>query len=134
MPKVRASSATMGTMRGPRAPSFSSAPSMRTKAMVVLISLPAACSANCAYWSTAGTGTTSQAVSRRGRAPPRAARRARRYCISGLSSAGRWKARPVACASVSGRLKRLRNPIRSASSSFFWLCVVILPCPAVPMP
>ncbi|CKV51797.1 Uncharacterised protein [Mycobacterium tuberculosis] len=48
MPKVRASSATMGTMRGPRAGSFSRLPSMRTKAMVVLISLPAAAVANCA--------------------------------------------------------------------------------------
>ena len=48
MPKVRASSATMGTMRGPSVASFSSVPSMRTKAMVVLISLPSAASANCA--------------------------------------------------------------------------------------
>ncbi len=78
MPKVRASSATMGTMRGPSCPSFSSAPSMRTKAIVVLISLPCGCSANWAYRASSGTGTTSQAVSRRGSAPPRAARRSRR--------------------------------------------------------
>ena len=48
MPKVRASSATMGTMRGPSALSFSKLVSMRTKAMVVLISLPSACNANSA--------------------------------------------------------------------------------------
>ena len=43
MPKVRASSATIGTMRGPSAVSFSRLPSMRTKAIVVVISLPSAC-------------------------------------------------------------------------------------------
>ena len=48
MPKVRASSATMGTMRGPSVASFSRLPSMRTKAMVVLMSLPPAAMANCA--------------------------------------------------------------------------------------
>ena len=42
MPKVRASSATIGTTRGPSVASFSSAVSMRTKAIVVLISLPSA--------------------------------------------------------------------------------------------
>ena len=46
MPKVRASSATMGTMRGPTVSSFSSPVSMRTKAIVVLISLPSAPTAN----------------------------------------------------------------------------------------
>ena len=45
MPKVRASSATMGTMRGPSCASLSSPVSMRTKAIVVLISLPSAFSA-----------------------------------------------------------------------------------------
>ena len=48
MPKVRASSATMGTMRGPSCGSFSSPVSMRTKAMVVLITLPSAFSAKAA--------------------------------------------------------------------------------------
>ena len=48
MPKVRASSATIGTMRGPSALSFSRLPSSRTKAMVVHISLPPAATANCA--------------------------------------------------------------------------------------
>ena len=42
MPKVRASSATMGTMRGPKVGSLSKAPNKRTNAMVVLISLPSA--------------------------------------------------------------------------------------------
>ena len=42
MPKVRASSATMGTTRGPSAGSFSNPVSMRTNAIVVLISLPSA--------------------------------------------------------------------------------------------
>ena len=72
MPKVRASSATIGTTRGPSAWSLSSAPSRRTKAIVVLISLPSASSANCAYAASSGTGTTSHAVSRRGTTPPSA--------------------------------------------------------------
>ena len=42
MPKVRASSATIGTMRGPSVGSFSSCASMRTNAIVVDISLPSA--------------------------------------------------------------------------------------------
>ena len=48
MPKVRASSATIGTTRGPTCADFSSPESMRTKAIVVDISLPAAASANAA--------------------------------------------------------------------------------------
>ena len=45
MPKVRASSATIGTMRGPSVGSLSRLPSRRTKAIVVDISLPAGSSA-----------------------------------------------------------------------------------------
>ena len=62
MPNVRASSATMGTMRGPSWVSFKWLPSMRTKAMVVLISLPAASSAKLAYALTSGTATGAAAV------------------------------------------------------------------------
>ena len=45
MPNVRASSATIGTTRGPSVLSFSRPPSMRTTAIVVDISLPSASSA-----------------------------------------------------------------------------------------
>ncbi len=48
MPNVRASSATIGTMRGPSTGSFSRFVSMRTNAIVVLIALPAASTANVA--------------------------------------------------------------------------------------
>ncbi|MNI58066.1 hypothetical protein D3C73_1131610 [compost metagenome] len=46
MPKVRASSATIGTIRGPSCLSRSNPLSRRTKAMVVDISLPSAAMAN----------------------------------------------------------------------------------------
>ena len=78
MPKVRASSATMGTMRGPSAGSFSRLASMRTKAIVVDISLPSACKANSPQVAISGTGTTGLSAMRSGSGPPRAVRRARR--------------------------------------------------------
>eukprot|EP00380_Ascogregarina_taiwanensis_P025985 284815576_5 len=129
MPKVRASSATIGTMRGPSVASFSKLPSMRTKAMVVLISLFAAATANCANLSS-GTATASACL-RCGR-PPKA-RRCCKYRISALSAAGFNQASASACSSLMGKLKRCLNASKS-SSSFFWLCVVIRPCPALPMP
>ncbi|CFN96681.1 Uncharacterised protein [Bordetella pertussis] len=67
MPNVRASSATMGTMRGPSCGSFSKAVSMRTMAMVEDISLPAACSANRAQSATGGGARRGASVRRRGR-------------------------------------------------------------------
>jgi hypothetical protein len=48
MPKVRASSATIGTTRAPSSLSLSRLVSMRTNAMVVDISLPSARNANSA--------------------------------------------------------------------------------------
>ena len=73
MPKVRASSATIGTTRGPSAGSFIRLPSMRTNAIVVLISLPSACSANAAVESSGGTASARAiAAPRRQRAAERA--------------------------------------------------------------
>ena len=60
MPKVRASSAMMGTMRLPSAGSLRSAPTMRTKATVVDISLPPASSANFANAPAAGVASGSR--------------------------------------------------------------------------
>ena len=74
MPKVRASSATMGTMRAPNVGSFSKLPSMRTAAMVVLISLPLAFNANSPQAAKGGTGSTGLWPLRSGKAPPRVAR------------------------------------------------------------
>ncbi|MNN58638.1 hypothetical protein D3C81_1736950 [compost metagenome] len=65
MPKVRASSATTGTMRGPSAASLSRLPSMRTTAMVVDISLPSAASAKLAHWPDGGTVSAVVAACRR---------------------------------------------------------------------
>ncbi len=47
---------------------------MRTNAIVVLISLPAALTAKSAYALSTGTGTGAHAVSRRGIEPPSASR------------------------------------------------------------
>ena len=55
MPKVRASSATIGTTRGPTSLSLSSAVSMRTSAIVVDISRPFESSANCPQEDIGGT-------------------------------------------------------------------------------
>ncbi|MNS98812.1 hypothetical protein D3C72_1331900 [compost metagenome] len=59
MPKVRASSATMGTTRGPSALSLSRPVSMRTIAMVVDISFWSAATANWPYCASGGTATVS---------------------------------------------------------------------------
>ena len=60
------------------------------------------------FW-LAGTAMLGQAARRIGTLPPSAARRARKYCISGLSAAGRKKLSCSTCSSVSGRLNRFRN-------------------------
>ena len=68
MPKVRASSATMGTIRGANSLSLSRPPSMRTKAMVVDISLPSLSSANLPKLSSVGRfGQCEDFIRRRGR-------------------------------------------------------------------
>src|SRR5271170_2975610 len=68
MPKVRLSSGTIGTMRGPIVLSRSSVVRMRTKAIVVEISRPSAVA-----WSSASNadngGTPSGVLTRRGQRP-----------------------------------------------------------------
>ncbi|MNW09808.1 hypothetical protein D3C71_2068960 [compost metagenome] len=76
MPKVRASSATIGTTRGPNCGALSQAVSRRTAAMVVDISLPSACKAKLAVTSSGGTGIVGAWCLRAGNGPPRAWRRA----------------------------------------------------------
>ncbi|MNZ44220.1 hypothetical protein D3C78_618480 [compost metagenome] len=78
MPKVRASSATIGTTRGPSSGALSQALSMRTAAMVVDISLPSACKAKPPMASSAGTVIGRTSLRRAGNGPPSAARRSRK--------------------------------------------------------
>ena len=78
MPKVRASSGTIGTQRRPV--SFSRIRSLisRTNAMVVAISwVPEPCSSG-AYTLSAGSGSGLGVNLRAGAGPPSAARRSRR--------------------------------------------------------
>ena len=90
MPKVRASSGTIGTRRGPSTLSRVSKVSARTNAIVVDISRPAPVpSSSGANADSAGTGGVLSARRRRdGSAPPSAARRARKYSASGESDGG----------------------------------------------
>jgi hypothetical protein len=102
MPKVRASSATMGTTRGPSAGPSAGWPSMRTKAIVVLISLPSACSAKAAIGRQRGTGSAGTSAWR----AAAAGRRARRGARAGSASRGcrraAQKRRAATCSSLSG--------------------------------
>ncbi len=107
---------------------------MRTKATVVDISLPLASSANLANAGAAGVSRASPFATRAGRYPPSFSRRACRYAISGDSRGGRTNSHASHCASVSGSAKRSRKAMSWSVSSFFCWCVVIRPCPAVPMP
>jgi hypothetical protein len=87
MPNVRASSATIGTTRGPSASSFIRLPRMRTKAIVVLISLPSAWSANAAVASSSGSATFAESLRR-------AAARRRGHGDGSAGSASRRSRRP----------------------------------------
>ena len=89
MPKVRASSATMGTTRGPMFLSRKSEVRIRTKAMVVDSSrspLLLSCVSNA---DSGGAGSGSALRRRRGSPPPNSWRRCLSHLISGLSSGGR---------------------------------------------
>ncbi len=77
MPKVRASSGTIGTMRLPMLLSRVSAVRMRTNAMVVEISrspVPSSCAPKA---ESGGTASGSHSVRRAGKEPPSASRRSR---------------------------------------------------------
>ena len=89
MPKVRASSGTIGTTRSPMSSSRSSWPSMRTVTMVVDASRSPEPSSSDLKRSSGGVLIAGQFTRRSGRNPPSARRRESRYCISSLSSAGR---------------------------------------------
>jgi hypothetical protein len=88
MPKVRASSGTIGTMFLPMFLSFSSAVRMRTNAIVVEISrspVPSSIAPNAERSGTASGGAVRTRV---GSEPPSEMRRSRMYFASSLSSAG----------------------------------------------
>ncbi len=89
IPKVRASSGTIGTMRGPSSLSLTSCEMIRTKAMVVEISRSPEPSSMALRVSSGGTGTWKLFSRRTGITPPSAARREARYLASALPSSGR---------------------------------------------
>ena len=121
MPKVRASSGTIGTTRWPSSLSRISAVSMRTNACVVEISRPSAVGSSTAL--NADSSGTSQLLV--GVAPAlrqvaaERRRRSCRYCISGESSAGRKNGSSSSLSSGIGMLKRSRNSRIASTSSFF---------------
>ena len=88
MRKVRASSGTIGTMRGPSSLSLTSCEMIRTKAMVVEISRSPEPSSMAFRVSSGGTGTLMLFCRRTGMKPPSAARRSARYLASALPSSG----------------------------------------------
>jgi len=89
MPKVRASSATIGTQRGPTCLSRRMMLNICTNAMVVLISRSPVDFSRRSKVASGGTSSAWLALRRRcGRCPP-SARRSRMYSISGDFSSGR---------------------------------------------
>jgi len=89
MPKVRASSGTMGTTRWPRRLSRKSLESMRAKAIVVLASPSPVPLKNSSNSSLGGSSTFTAAKPRRlGTLPPSARRRSSKYSTSGLFAPG----------------------------------------------
>ena len=89
IPKVRASSATMGTMRGPNSRALSRPVSIRRNATVVDISRLSGSAVNAANSSRFGASTFRAVLARAGTKPPSILRSSRRYCISGVSGEGR---------------------------------------------
>ncbi|MNC40114.1 hypothetical protein D3C75_888050 [compost metagenome] len=88
MPKVRASSGMIGTMRLPRSLSLTSCERMRTKAMVVEISRSPVPSRIALRVSSGGVGMLKLLLRRCGTKPPSFSRLFSRYFISGLSGSG----------------------------------------------
>ena len=135
MPKVRDSSGTIGTTFLPMALSFTSAVSMRTKAIVVEISRPSPVA------SSSGLNVSSLAASRLvllrrrcGSGPPSFARTSRRYFISGESAAGLKYGISASLSSAIGMLKRSRNWRSASIGIFFCWWAMFLPSPTAPMP
>ena len=94
MPNVRDSSGDdRHDAAWPMLLSRSSVDRMRTNAIVVEISRSPVPSSWVLKASSAGTASGAAVGARAGSEPPSAARRSRRYAISGESSGGLWKAR-----------------------------------------
>jgi hypothetical protein len=89
MPKVRDSSGTIGTMYLPTFLSLSSDAISVTTPVVVETSRPALFSMKLVYSASEGVLSSGACFGRVGTGPPRAARRSRKYFISGESSGGR---------------------------------------------
>ncbi|MNP19576.1 hypothetical protein D3C76_1121130 [compost metagenome] len=133
MPKVRASSGMIGTMRGPSSLSLTSCERMRTKAMVVEISRSPVPSRIALRVSSGGTGTLKLSGRRFGMKPPSASRRSCRYLYSGPSCSRRQYGRLSNWSSRTGMSKRSRNSLRLSISTFFTLCAMFFASPA-PVP
>ena len=88
MPKVRDSSATIGTTRGPNSLSRNNALKARTKAMVVEISRSSVLFNSGSNIDSSGTFKAGILWCRTGNEPPNFSRAAFRYFISAESSGG----------------------------------------------
>ncbi|MNF76677.1 hypothetical protein D3C84_587970 [compost metagenome] len=133
MPKVRASSGMIGTIRSPSSLSLISCARMRTKAMVVEISRSPEPSRMAFRVSSGGVGMLKLLTRRCGTKPPRAARRLARYLASALPSSGRKNGRFSSSSSLTGMSKRSRNFFRLSTSTFFTLCAMFFASP-LPVP
>ena len=132
MPKVRASSGTIGTMCLPMFLSLSSAVRMRTKAMVVEISrspVPSSIDSKASSGGTASWRRVRRARAADSRRAPRAARAdsaSPRCPRAACGTAGSSMS-----SSGTGMLKRSRNSRSASSSSFFCWCATIWPSAAL---
>ena len=88
MPKVRASSGMIGTIRSPKPFSRMRSLSSRTQAIVVAISCLPDPLASWPYFSGAGSAGVWYLTRRSGRPPPSFSRRSLRYWIASSSSPG----------------------------------------------
>ena len=135
MPKVRASSATIGTMRGPSAGSFSRLPSMRTKAIVVRHLLAVGLRARTAAYASSGGHRAAAAQSLRRAGSVAAERRAPLVQVAHLGAVVGGLVEGAATATcVVGQRQReavAEGDAAPSLSSFFCWCVVMRPCAAV---
>ena len=124
IPKVRASSGMIGTMRDPSSLSRMRLRRMRAKTIVVEtgVWLPAS---NSLSTASPGAGSGVARTTRLGIAPPSARRRSIRYSTSGDVGPG-WKyGASLSLASGIGSWMRSRKTRSSFSESFFAWCVML---------
>ena len=134
IPKVRASSGTIGTTCLPIFLSLARVESMRTKAMVVESSRLPLPLVRASKASRPGISSGSSSCLRSGRYPPNSLRRSWRYLSSSLSFSGQINGISSISASETGILKRSRKRRICSSPIFFWEWVAFCPSPASPIP